>query len=138
MWRLEEHTADVSLAVEGASWAELLCEAARCFGEFIGGGPHPAGPRREAALEVEGGDVDETWVRYWRGLHRLWAVEGLLAIGARIEAESTPLHARVHVSCVSAETLDASRCTDVKAVTWHRAEVAASGALWRGRIVLDV
>jgi SHS2 domain-containing protein len=136
-WALEDHTADVLLRVEAESWSALLREAARCFGAFVGGGAAPEG-RQHARIEVEGVDAADTWVRYWRASHRLWAVEALLVVDARVAPGLAPRVARAEVTCVPADVLDPSRGEDVKAVTWHGAEAAEVEGGWRGRIVLDV
>jgi len=139
MWRTREHTGDVALEVEASGWSELLGGAARAFGEWLSEGQLADGAHTtERALEVRGVDRVETWVGFWRALHRLWTVEGFLAVGARVEGDAEGRVARARVSCVSAGALDPSRCLDVKAVTWHDARVESDGGTWRGTIVLDL
>jgi SHS2 domain-containing protein len=143
MWRTLDHTADVALEVEAAGWPELLEEAARAFGEWLSEGQLLAAPHEtERGIEVRGADRVEVWVNLWRELQRLWTVEGFLASHARVETSPDGLGVRARVGCVSAGTLDPTRCLDVKAVTWHDArveELARDGARrWVGTIVLDL
>jgi len=139
MWLTLDHTADVALEIEATSWTELLSEAARAFGEWTSGGTLAAGQHEtERSFEVKGADRVETWVRFWRELLRLWTVEGFLAAHARVEAPPDGCAARARVGCVSAGALDPARCLDVKAVTWHAAEVGERGGRWVGTIVLDL
>src|SRR5262245_7289274 len=139
MWRTLDHTTDVALEVEAASWPELLSEAARAFGEWTSGGSLAAGQHEtERALEVKGADRVETWVRFWRELLRLWTVEGFLAAHARVEADADGHQVRARVGCVSAGALDPARCFDVKAVTWHAARAEERAGRWTGTIVLDL
>lgn len=137
-WKLEDHTADVRLCVEAPSWVELLAEATRGFGEFVGGEQRLRESRVEREVEVAGSDAPETWVRFWRALHRLWSVEGLLPLSAHVEPNSSPHSARARVRCVPTAELDLDACEDVKAVTWHSAEALQADGLWRGRVVLDL
>jgi len=140
-WRALDHTADLGIEVEASSWSELLSEAARAFGECVAGGALGAAHETERALELRGADRVETWVRFWRELLRLWTVEGFLAGHARVEASADGLALRARVGCVSAGALDPTRLADVKAVTWHAAEVEPPGPTrvgWRGTIVLDL
>jgi SHS2 domain-containing protein len=140
MWQIEDHTADVRLAVEAAGWPELLAEAARALGGWLCAGVAADGGGRglvERPLECRGDDAAETWVRWWRALLRLWTVEGLLPVDARIEAAEPGL-VRGRVRCLPAAELDLERCADPKAVTWHGAEAGPRGERWFGRIVLDV
>jgi SHS2 domain-containing protein len=142
-WRTLDHTADVALEVEASSFAELLAEAARAFGEWLSGGAvRRAQHETERVLAVASADRVELWVRFWRELLRLWTLEGFLAAHARVELAPDERTLRLHVGCVSAGALDPARCQDVKAVTWHAARVdepaAGSGKPWRGTIVLDL
>lgn len=135
-WTVEDHTADLAIAVRGASLSELFSEAVRAFHEVVGGGA-PATCALESDVQAEGVDRVEVWVRWWRALLRQWTVEGRMPIEAlRCDAEERRAGARLR--CVPAAEVDLSRVTDVKAVTWHRAEVARDAAGWRGTIVLDV
>jgi len=142
MWTVEDHTADVRLRVEAADWPALLAEAVVAFAGWVSAAEADgaaAARTVERPVEVTGADAAATWVRWWRALHRLWTVEGLLPVEAhRLEAPE-PTSARAVVRCLPAEALDAARCADVKAVTWHGAEAGPGGdGLWRGRIVLDI
>ena len=140
MWRTLDHTADVALEVEAASWRELCEEAARAFGEWVTDGHlSREAHETERVLTVRGSERVETWVGLWRALHRLWTVEGFLAHHARVTASEDGTALEAHVGCVSAGALDAAHCADVKAVTWHAAaaERRADGS-WVGRIVLDL
>lgn len=142
-WRTLDHTADVALEVEAASWPELLAEAARAFGEWMAGGHlAPELHETEREIAVTGADRVETWVRFWRELLRLWTVEGFLAAHARVEAAADGCALRARVGCISAGALDPRRLADVKAVTWHAARVEApepgGAAAWCGTIVLDL
>jgi SHS2 domain-containing protein len=142
MWRTLDHTADVELEVQAASWPGLCAEAARAFGEWLSGGRLPVTPPlTERALAVDGKDRVETWVGYWRALHRLWTVEGFLAVRARVAARADGLGVEARVGCVSAGALDPAHCLDVKAVTWHDARVeepSGERRTWVGTIVLDL
>jgi len=122
--------------------------AARAFGEWTSGGGAPIPgktvpgktERRETErlIEVHGNDRVETWVCFWRALHRLWTVEGLLALHAHVDPASDGRGVSARIGCVAAETLEASHCIDVKAVTWHAAEADEHDGRWRGVIVLDL
>jgi SHS2 domain-containing protein len=141
-WRTLDHTADVALEVRAESFDALLAEAARAFGELVGGGTMPAGAARsEHAVELAGADRVECWVRFWRECLRLWTVAGALPVDARAETRSSEgggLAVRARIGCVAAAALDPSRCTDVKAVTWHAAEATERDGTWLGTIVLDL
>ncbi len=140
MWTILDHTADLRVECSAPSWPELLEEAARAFGGLVcreRSATSSGQVQRE--LEVRGEDEQATWVRWWRGLHRLWTVEGLLTVDSEVDRELTSTHARGRVECVPIGELDSGACADIKAVTWHGADVQRSGAgTWTGRIVLDV
>lgn len=144
MWKLEDHTADVLLLVEGADWAGLLEEAAAAFAGYVAGGAEPSAPlRRMRKIAIGADDPAEAWIAWWRALLRAWTVERLLPLSAGVRAGSTPAETHAVLRCAPADAVDPASLCDVKAVTRHRAEAArvpseGSDALWRGRIVLDV
>ena len=124
MWKVLDHTADVALAIEARSWPELFEEAARGFGAWMSGGTLPTGAALlERALELRGADAIETWVHFWKALHRLWTVEQLLPVGATVEPGSSATLLRATIACIEAALVDPGTCQDVKAVTWHGARV---------------
>jgi len=139
MWRSEDHTADACLYVEAESWLALLEEAVRAFGVWmLADDTARPEPSTELDLRIEGAEPTELWVRLWRALHRSWVVEGLLPTSARVVAdEGAALELRV--STCAAGSVDMSRIADVKAVTWHGAEVGRTDSdHWYGRIILDI
>jgi SHS2 domain-containing protein len=143
MWRLLDHTADVCLEIEAASWPGLLEEAARACGAWARGTREAGGIAKEGcenrAVELRGADAVETWVRYWRALHRLWAVGGSLPVDAAVEEGASPTHVRAAIACLPVGALEPGSLADVKAVTWHGAAVEERGdGRWIGRIVLDL
>jgi SHS2 domain-containing protein len=143
MWRLLDHTADVCLEVEAASWPELLEEAARACGAWARGSGEAARAAQEGRatrpIEIQGMDAIETWVHYWRALHGLWTVTGSLPVDARVEEGSRLTHVRATIACLPVETLEPGSLADVKAVTWHGAAVEErEDGRWIGRIVLDL
>ena len=140
MWRLEDHTADVLLVVEADDWSGLLAEAVHAFGGWTSGGQtETLEPRAKGHVAVSGADPVETWVRWWRELHRLWTVEALMPASGTLTARSDAASSSGTILCVPREALDLDLCEDVKAVTWHGAEAAErDDGSWRGTIVLDV
>jgi len=140
MWHAEDHTADACLYVEAGSWHELLEEAARALAEWAFSGEIPADvPGQERHIAVVGADATETWVHFWRALHRSWVVEGLLPTSAALDPSSDEHAVRATVRCCPTAELDPERLEDVKAVTWHGAEIGRTANGNRcGRIVLDI
>lgn len=140
MWRAEDHTADACLYVEAPAWNQLLEEAVRALAEWGVSYEIPGAVSSEKRLvSVAGAEPTETWVRFWRALHRLWVVEGLLPTKAAVGAASDERVVEAEVRCCSVAELEAERMQDVKAVTWHGAEVGLTDdGHWYGRIVLDI
>ena len=138
-WRIEDHTADVRLRIEAADWPSLLEEAAKAFAAYLYGG-ELALPRVPVArsIEVAGNDRDECWVRWWRALFRLHAVESLLALEVDLRASEDGTRVDALVRCVPLHGLPPAD-VDVKAVTWHDAVVRENGSAgFSGEIILDV
>ena len=139
MWRTLEHTADVAFEVEADGWRALLEEAARAFGSLTSNDTVSAHvPTIERVVETRGMDRVEVWVNYWRGLLRLWTVEGVLPATAKAETSADGLRVRASIACVPATAIDSAQCLDVKAVTWHDARIERREGSWTGIIVLDL
>ena len=139
-WTRLEHTADLAVEVRADSWPGLLGEGVRAFAALVcEAPPAPRSGAPERSLCVEGRDAVETWVQWWRGLHRLWSVDALLPLMASVSSSADPASAEGVVRCEEASRIDLDLCFDLKAVTWHRAaaEQQPDGS-WRGRIVVDV
>ncbi|KAA3608707.1 MAG: archease [Planctomycetota bacterium] len=144
VWRFIDHTADVLIEVQGQDWPHLLREAVDAFRAYLTGTDSLADEAKESKddrlveLEITGEEVADLWVRWWRALLRLWTVEEVYPLGV-MELSCTDHRLQAKVATRSLEHLDWELCEDVKAVTWHQAEVQQqSDGFWRGTIVLDL
>ncbi len=135
-WTTTDHAADLRVEVAAGSLPELFAEAVSAFHGVIGGG-QTVETTATRELAATGEDLDEVWVRWWRGLLRAWTVEGLLPVRAE-DVTADAAGARGVVRLAPAAALDPALCTDVKAVTWHRGGARQDADGWSGEIVLDV
>jgi hypothetical protein len=144
-WQIEDHPCDACLLVRTGRLVDLFPAAARAFGAWVAGespdarAATPRPPQRvERLLEFSISDPLESWIQFWRTLHRLLTVEGWLATDAEL-LPARPDHLRLRLILVAADTLRLDERVDVKAVTRHRALVAMeSPDRWLGRILLDL
>jgi SHS2 domain-containing protein len=125
------HTADVRIHVEAATREELFGEALRAIAEYV-----RAGDRGDAVschVTVESVDLTSLLVDFLNdALWRLHA-RGELYDGADIgNITDMSIEATLHGSRVGAFE------EDVKAVTYHDAEVRCVGGVWSTLLVLDI
>lgn len=134
--RLLEHTADIGIEAWGASRAELFVAAARGLLEVLWG-PRPPAAEHWSAVQVEGGDREELLVNWLQELLFRLEVERFLATDFVIgRISDTGLSGRL-----GGVTLVPGRhrlAREVKAVTWHRLEVAGAPGAWRACLYLDL
>jgi SHS2 domain-containing protein len=132
MYELAQHTADLEMRVTADSVEELFAEALRGLMEVIqpeGGGEE----KREIDISLEAPDRTVLLVDFLNeALTRLHVDRGV-CVGVSFEVLSeTALEGRFQVT-------DATGfAEDVKAVTYHGAEVRRDAGVWSTALVLDI
>lgn len=131
------HTADVGVAVEGASADEALARLVLALSALLaGGGAVPV--EREEEVEVPAGaDPAQTAVALLRELLFRFATERLLA-GACEVLRLDRSGARLRVGFGRYDPERHAEGADVKAVTYHGARFERSGEAWRAQVLLDI
>jgi SHS2 domain-containing protein len=131
-----DHTADVGLAAEGDTLAELFEALAEGLADYICPRAQVV-PRQTRRIHVRSEDVEAL------------AVDFLCEVMVALESDKFAI-ASVKVtdandSAVSAglagEPVDPARHefhTEVKAVTYHRLSVRQADGRWTGRVILDI
>jgi SHS2 domain-containing protein len=140
-----EHTADLAIAIDAGSLAELFDRAAVGLRVLLDGsadgGDAVRAPRRsgsEATLErrtivLEADDVPQLLVHWLRELLYLHQVDGL----AYHSAEFDTLGKRGLVAHVAGAT-GASVTRELKGVTYHDLRAEPRNGRWYGRVIFDV
>lgn len=129
-YRWVEHTAEVELVIEAPTEEAVFEDAARAFAELVAREPGGEAARHEVALEASD---RATLLAAWLD-ELVFLAETEAFVPERFlshELTETALHA------VVAGRRDAPAPL-VKAVTYHRLELARAGERWRARLVLDV
>jgi SHS2 domain-containing protein len=135
-YRLIDHTADLGIEVSGGSEKELYRNAAIAVHDMIVD-LRNVRPREVRKIVVEGRDREDLLINFLREILYLYNGEhwllkkltiGKLEVG-RIEAT------------LRGETFDRSRHGlrhEIKAVTYHQAEVWETPRGWKARVIFDV
>ncbi|HVT44657.1 MAG TPA: archease [Thermoanaerobaculia bacterium] len=131
MIELVPHTADVRMRISGSSLEELFSEGARGLFEVLA--PRALAERAQRRIEVEANDTTSLLVDFlnevlWNALVSREAYESVHFE----ELTEKRLVAELHGHLVEGFG------DDVKAVTYHEAEVRRSNGLWETLLVLDV
>lgn len=135
-YRLLDHTADFGLEITGENPAVLFARAALALADVIAGPLTAAGCHRRR-VAVEGADWPDLMVNWLRELLYLWSGEQELLCDVEIAAiDETRLHAVV-ASVPYAPRHHEIR-NEIKAVTYHQAEVVRQETGWVARVYLDV
>lgn len=132
------HTADTGLIVRGADWADLLGNAVEGFYSVLLADPSCIRPGEiERLVEVEAEDRAELLVRWLAELVYLFDAErALFADVAFEELSDRRLRARLRGELFDPDRHPAE--TEIKAVTYHGAEVVETDDGLRGRVIFDL
>lgn len=132
-----DHTADVGLAVEGASAEEALARLVLALGALLAGGG-PAEARVEERLACAGGpDLRGTALAVLRELLYRFSTARLLPA----ECEVLRLDeggAELRVGFAAWDPALHAEGADIKAATWHASAFEREAGRWRAQVVLDV
>jgi SHS2 domain-containing protein len=135
-WQLLDHTADLGMDVEGSSLEEVFACAGRAIFELMAE-LDAVEIRVSRDLVVEGTDLADLWVNFLREALYLWSGESLLIKEVQIrQIADTALEATL-----SGEAYDSGRHVlnmEIKAATYHQAEVVRTPKGWKGRVIFDV
>jgi SHS2 domain-containing protein len=139
-FRLIEHTADMGIAVEGDDLADFFRQAACGLMAVIAGdadGPGVASGAEERTVEVTGEDCGELLVNWLNEIIYQFETKGFYPTGFRIDA-AQPDRLR---ACLFGGTFDPRAHPverEVKAVTYHRLQVAQENGRWRAQVFVDL
>ncbi|HKS23031.1 MAG TPA: archease [Thermoanaerobaculia bacterium] len=130
MYEILQHTADVRLHVTASTLEELFADALRGLMEVMGGAA--ASDTRTEQVELESVDVTALLVDFLNEALVRAHVQRRSFTGASF-ATLTETHAAATLTSVPAEFEE-----DVKAVTYHEAEVRRGENGWTTMLVLDI
>jgi SHS2 domain-containing protein len=132
MYEILQHTADVRLRVTASSLEELFADALRGLMEVMGT-PVGAHSVRPESIELESVDLTALLVDFLNEALVRAVVHRRAFTGASF-ASLGETHLSATLTSVPAASFD----EDVKAVTYHEAEVRRSGEGWTTMLVLDI
>jgi SHS2 domain-containing protein len=137
-WEEVPHTADVGLAVRGASPEEALARLVLALGALLAGGGAVVDEVSEEPLEVhEGADLSQTAVGVLREVLYRFATRGRIPCAVEVLA-LRPGEAVLRVASGPRDPARHAEGADVKAVTWHAARFQPDDGGWRAQVILDV
>ena len=135
-YEIIDHTADTGIRVWADTPIRLFAEACRAMFELITDNSRVA-PVKNRNLSVEGIDQTDLLVNWLRELLLLWSADQELVASVQIfELSETNLRARVRTQPFDPE--NHVIYTDIKAVTYHRAEIATGNGHWETRVIFDI
>jgi len=135
-YRTFDHTADLGLEIFGRTVEELFANAAYALFDLTTDVQSIA-IREERELIIEGSDWTDLFVNFLREILYFINGEDLVWSACRIDAVAPHT---VHAT-VAGEAFVPARHTvkmEIKAITYHQAEVLQTETGWRGRIICDV
>ena len=135
-YRLIEHTADAGIEVTAPDAQALFIEAARALCDLLATAKGPC-DRMACEISVQGADWTDLMVNWLRELLYLFNGRDLLVRQITI----TRLDPRQIAARLACDRVDGRRHVvghEIKAVTYHQAQVAAGAEGWQARVILDL
>jgi len=135
-WRLLDHTADLGIEVEGSSLEELFTRAGEAIFELMVD-LDTVETAESRNLVIEGADLPDLWINFLREVLYLWGGESLLMKKVHVtNLTETSLEATLDGEPYDSRRHDLNM--EIKAVTYHQAEVVRTPEGWKGRVIFDV
>ncbi len=135
-YRLLDHTADFGLEITAENPAALFSQAARALFDLICG-PLSADGGRRHRVEIAGTDWSDLLVNWLRELLYFWGGQQQLICNVAIDAIG-PTRLQATVTTVDYDPRRHEISNEIKAVTYHQADVVCAPGGWLARVVLDV
>jgi len=135
-YRIFEHMADLGVEIYGTDERDLFRNAALALSDIMTDRRRVRG-REEREIVVEGADMEEVLVNFLREILYLHSGEEWLLKECKI-VEMDDFHLR---ATVTGEPFAHGRHTmdvEIKAVTYHRAQIHRTTQGWTGRVICDV
>ena len=136
MYEIFEHTADLGLRVQGASFAELLVEAGKGLFSMVVDDPSTVEPRVTRELTVAGNDRAYLLFDWLNELLYLCDTERLAFSQFEVRLGEEGLSALAR-----GEPLDPSRhhlTHEIKAITYHGLTVEEREGEWLAEVIVDI
>jgi SHS2 domain-containing protein len=131
-----DHTADLGLAIRGASEEDLFANAAFAVFDIITDLGRVE-PRETRLILVEGDSPEDLLINFLREILYLYNGERWLLKELRV----TRIGERALEAEARGEPFDGQKheiCKEIKAVTYHQAEVRKTPEGWTARVIFDV
>jgi len=140
-YRILNHTADIGVEVHGATLADLFSQAALALIDLLTDRAMLTGAT-EKIIRIKGTDLEDLWINYLREILYLFNGESFLLQDVhRIAWEANRATGLCLTAYCVGEIYNPRRHTintEIKAVTYHRAEVKQTPAGWQGVFIVDV
>lgn len=131
-----DHTADMGIRVTGRTLEDLFQNAGQSLMQILIN-KRPAGETSVVRLSIKGEDLSDLMVRWLGEILYLFQGEGRVVMDIHVDAVTpTCIDARLHTL-----PFDPTRhevVTEIKAVTYHRIDVARKRGRWQATVIFDV
>lgn len=150
-YRILDHTADIGVEVHGSTLTDLFSQAALALVDLLTD-RNTLTAETIRTIRVEGADLADLWINYLREVLYLFygdnfLIKEIVQVDANLPAidieeyedKTAGVNLEAHFSGETYKPLRHAVKTEIKAVTYHRAEVnQISTDCWQGVFIVDV
>lgn len=135
-YRVLDHTADLSIEVQGTDLKNLFENAGAALMHLLVRGAR-SGPCTSVEISVTGQDLTDLFVRWLGEILYQFTGEGRVVTSTCIR-KMTSERIEATVEAIPFDTGSHEVLNDVKAVTYHQAQVVEKTGRWVARVIFDV
>lgn len=135
-YEIIDHTADLGMRLRGETLEELFVNAAKALMELLVSFD-PSEGAQAVPLSVSGDDTTDLLVRWLGEILYLFEGESLLITDVIIQ-EMRSVRVDAMLWTLPLNETPHEFLTDIKAVTYHRANVIRKGDHWEACVIIDV
>jgi SHS2 domain-containing protein len=130
-----DHTADLGIIVRGEDLKDLFETAAKALMHLMIGGESQA-KTSDTSITVSGQDLPDLLVRWLGEILYLFEGEGRVITSIHIDYLS-PARLDAVLKTVTFDPTFHEIMSEIKAVTFHQAQVIEKGSFWEAKVIFD-
>lgn len=135
-YRIIDHTADLGIAFTGKTRGNLFKKAALALTDLLTDTSRLHAEYTET-LSITGLDIEDLLINWLREILYLWNGKRVFAV----DIDISDISDITITACISLAVYDPNHHKihrEIKAVTYHQAEVVEKGGQWSAQVIFDV
>ncbi len=136
-YKILSHTADLRLEIYGKTQEELFQNAASAMADILASSiKHQASGKLKERIKIESANVNILLVDFLNEILARSNINKCVYKASSIKHQASKKEIKIEADLVGYKVKEFDE--DIKAVTYHEAEVKEKGGFWKAKLVLDI